>query len=205
MQRKESVLIAAYRGSPLASPAGLLLTSSLGSGPVPGRTLPPQVSRKNQRQQEQEGTAEEAPSGKGEGAGCRRMWAWPQVTGGSSSPTPSAVAGWHSSPWDTKSPWELVDDADSQAASSRQLWRGPGSSIFIGSSSEFWSRCSVIHSWRNDTKELLLGTPCMSYNPTTTTHTSPSLPPAARQAPQKFLLLHFLFCSAKGMPCKGDP
>lgn len=40
MQRKESVLIAACRGSPLASPASLLLTAGLGSGPVPGCTLP---------------------------------------------------------------------------------------------------------------------------------------------------------------------
>ena len=83
-------------------------------------------------------------------------------------PTPSAVAGWHSSPWSTESPWELVDDADSEAtlpsASSRQLGCGPGSLIFIGSS-EFWTRCSVIHSWRNDTEELLLSPPCTSYNP----------------------------------------
>lgn len=60
MQRKESVLIVPCRGSSLASPAGLLLTAGLGSGPVPGHTLPPQVSRKNQKQKEKEGSAEEA-------------------------------------------------------------------------------------------------------------------------------------------------
>lgn len=52
MQRKESVLIAPCGGSALASPAGLLLTAGLGSGPVPGRTQPhksPERTRDSRR------------------------------------------------------------------------------------------------------------------------------------------------------------
>lgn len=162
------MLTAPCRGSPVASPAGLLLTTGLGSGPVPGRTLPAQVSRKNQRQQEKEGSAEEAPSQKGEGTGCRRMWAWPQVTG--ASPAPPRLL-WLAGTPVPGTPSHLgsllimqIPRPHSQTASSRQLGCGPGSSIFIGSS-EFWTRCSMIHSWRNDTQELLLSTPCTSYNP----------------------------------------
>lgn len=132
MQRKESVLIAPCGGSALASPAGLLLTAGLGSGPVP------QVPRKNQRQQEKEGSAEEALSQKGESAGCLRMWTWLQVTG--ASPAPPRLL-WLASTLVPGAPSHLgsllimqIPRPCFQTASSTWLGWGPGSSIFIGSS-----------------------------------------------------------------------
>ena len=41
-------------------------------------------------------------------------------------PTPSAVAGWHSSPWNTESPWEPVDNAASKAALPDHLIQAAG-------------------------------------------------------------------------------
>lgn len=117
--------------------------------------------------------------------------------GGIPGPTPPAVAGQHSSPWSTESPWELVDHADSKAVLPDRLIQvagvGPWKQHFYRLLREFWSRCSEIHSWRSDTEEFLLGPHYTSYN---------SLPAGK---PQEFLLLHPLFPSAKGMLCTGDP
>ena len=78
------------------------------------------------------------------------------------------MAGRHSSPWSTESPWELVDYAYSKGMLSDHLIHvagvGPWKQHFYRLLREFWSRCYVNHSWINDTEEFLLGPHYTSYN-----------------------------------------